>query len=210
MSLCEPVLLVDSRMPYGAVIKTQVSSCRKVQTHNDGTSLFKFEELTIGNDGVKKANILPHRLGCIRHHHIYIHVFRSVLPQVGPDVLVRSSPFLIFPARSTWNREENIEPCVLPKRKRSKNQYLTHLWAIKGSPQPTSSMNCVVIDISSTDVGSKLWAGDQKASWKKEKAGYVLQTGTEFSINHSQSSHLCLQKGQRQGHSFLLWHGWPW
>lgn len=54
------------------------------------------KEPTVSDDGVKQSCVPPHRLGRVRHHHVHIHVLFSVLPEVGSDVLIGSSPFLVF------------------------------------------------------------------------------------------------------------------
>lgn len=132
LSLWEPVLLVDSRIPYGADNKkaTQESDKRnkrqefnplweelrepnlkkkKTQKLQSESHIFILigmnAGLTISDDGIKQRSVSPHRLGCIRHHHIQVHLLCPILPQVGSDVLIRSSPLLLYTAWPTWKKK---------------------------------------------------------------------------------------------------------
>lgn len=66
------------------------------------------KKLTVSNDGIKQSTCPPNRLGRIRHHDVYVHLLCSVLSQVCSDVLIRSSPFLVFTTRPSLKRNPDL------------------------------------------------------------------------------------------------------
>lgn len=70
-SLLEPVLLVDSRIPYGADVRRTANSQEHKGQRSEGCSRSSFccrsrdSGPTVSDDGVKQSRLPPHGLGGI-------------------------------------------------------------------------------------------------------------------------------------------------
>lgn len=127
---------------------------------------------TVSDDSIEQSSVPPHRFGCVRNHHIYKHLLCPVLPEICSDVLVRSPPLLVFAAGPPCKPQE----CSLSKvfrlcwQKRLQGPFLStakshtdYSW----KTEPTFAVYGVVIDVCSTNIGSKMRTCNQKAPWQR-------------------------------------------